>query len=224
MIDDGELPADWIRAAFVPIICEGPLTEQERFYREYSWKAEFDPYSNCRATQHYRLWATASFRRRTALFRASLYPPPEAVRAWRRVSIRLTCGRSPYLNRSMCRPPSEADATGGHELYHREANRDTAKTPAPRTCSRRGLLARGIGSDRLAWHALNLESSSCFVRSASHLPWSSCPRSRPRAELGADPHRVISSHYGKCPTIAIWPWLDAVSAVRWRGPLPARRH
>jgi hypothetical protein len=158
------------------------------------------------------------------LSRASLYPPPEAVRAWRRVSIRLTCGRSPYLNRSMCRPPSEADATGGHELYHREANRDTSKTPAPRTCSRRGLLARGIGSDRLAWHALNLESSSCFVRSASHLPWSSCPRSRPRAELGADPHRVISSHYGKCPTIAIWPWLDAVSAARWRGPLPARRH
>ena len=27
----------------VPMRCEGPLTEQERPYREYSWKAEFDP-------------------------------------------------------------------------------------------------------------------------------------------------------------------------------------
>jgi hypothetical protein len=23
--------------------CEGPLTDQKRSYREYSWKAEFDP-------------------------------------------------------------------------------------------------------------------------------------------------------------------------------------
>ena len=28
--------------------CEGPLTEQDRFYREYSWKAEFDPSSDMR--------------------------------------------------------------------------------------------------------------------------------------------------------------------------------
>ena len=78
--------------------CEGPLMVQERSYREYSWKAEFDPKRFCFPTAH------RSFRQQTvtnvpAIFNTPVFPKDGGLLSYGANTLDVFRRAAPYFDR-----------------------------------------------------------------------------------------------------------------------------